>query len=325
MVNSILYEDSYKESYVLNEFRFSPVGLKPYVFYKNEIFDISPIEIYSNEKIINRSIEMFKNSTITEPVIDLIIKGLNNKKIVIGYTNPSKLKYIYSKFQKIFGLKRSWGVGLYDKTFNKLFIILDDNVNIFGNIITDIPLIVAHELCHMAAYQNNKTKIFNKTAKSIIIPFYTSFFGNFFLNNENMDRETFKKLFKEEKLNQTIIDIIEKIELSKEILLLNKVISVSDNWNKFGEEVFGKEYSDLGKKVTSLYMAKFWNKSTYDKKVWFNVQKSLFLAYKKIGKTLTNQDLGQELIFISEVLATTNEDGFRSEVLNCIKKIDMKD
>jgi hypothetical protein len=55
----------------------------------------------------------------------------------------------------------------------------------------------------------------------------------------------------------------------------------------------------------------------------FSTDDAIKFGYKKIGVTITNQIIGQETVYISEVLAIVSESGFQSNVLNSIKKIDM--
>ena len=326
-----IYLDSYNQSYHLEEFRFSPVGLSPYTIYNSDFVNIPPIEIYSSKNIERRVLERVKESKITSDIADLIERGLNNKKIIVGYTNPSKFKFVYQKIKQLAGLKRDWGLGFYDKLDDVTYIILDDNINILGNSKFDLPLIIAHELCHMAAAQNNKTKIIESNMNNILLPFFSNCL--LYLTTNNGDyyesygytKESFKKDIDVKELKNTIQKILNFIEISNSPMNQDIVFKVSLEWDKFNNKCFKQNDElnnlDLAYTYVSLYLENFLNiEANYD---FEHLSNSIKYAYKKIGIEIKNQVLGQEFIYISEVLAISNENGFQSNVLKCIKKIDM--
>ena len=328
-----LYLESYSQSYNLEEFKFSPVGLAPYTIYNSEIVDIPPIEIYSSKKIEQRVIERVKNSPITSPIAELIETGLNNKRIIVGYTNPSKFKFVYQKIKELAGLKREWGLGVYDYLDDTLYIILDDNINLFGNERFDLPLIIAHELCHMATKQNKKTKIIENTMNTILLPFFSNCLGYITTN----DGEYFKSYGYSQKefntdikkninnLKETILKIVNMIELNHTQINQNVVFKIALMWDVFNNKTFKQNDELNNTDLSYLYMSLFMEKYlridfNYD---YEHLNDAIKFAYKKIGVTISNQLVGQEFIFISEVLAIVSESGFQSNVLNSIKKIDM--
>lgn len=330
-MNEDIYLDSYNQSYNLEEFKFSPVGLVPYTIYNSDFVNIPPIEIYSSKNIERRVLERVKESNITSDIVDLIERGLNNKKLIVGYTNPSKFKFVYQKIRQLAGLKRDWGLGFYDKLDDVTYIILDDNANLFGNVKFDLPLIIAHELCHMAAAQNSKTKIIESNMNNILLPFFANCLLYLTTNNgETYDsyeysKEDYKKDINLKELKNTISKIFNFIEISNVSINQKTLYKVALDWDEYNNKVFKQNDElnnlDLSYTYMSLYLEKFLNiESNYDFNHLFN---SIVYGYKKIGIDIKNQVLGQEFIYISEVLAISNENGFQSNVLKCIKKIDM--
>lgn len=330
-----IYLDSYNQSYHLEEFRFSPVGLSPYTIYNSDFVNIPPIEIYSSKNIERRVLERVKESKITSDIADLIERGLNNKKIIVGYTNPSKFKFVYQKIKQLAGLKRDWGLGFYDKLDDVTYIILDDNINILGNSKFDLPLIIAHELCHMAAAQNNKTKIIESNMNNILLPFFSNLIIHIAENDEHIKELNinFKQLLKEniDILIKCLKHISTKIEVNYNPIDSKNYISgsnfldnIEDIWDIYLEKIFKKvDYISL-QKIRQIILYSFEKKYIWGHTdINFLTDDAIKFSYKKIGINIGNQLIGQEPVYISEVLAISNENGFQSNVLKCIKKIDM--
>ena len=97
------------DKYSINEFRFSPVGLIPYT--KMDSFDIAPFEIYSSENIENKFKKQIEESSVLKPIKSTVYRGLDNKKIIIGYVNPSKFQFLYTKIKHSIGIKKKWALG----------------------------------------------------------------------------------------------------------------------------------------------------------------------------------------------------------------------
>ena len=217
--------DFYEKGYNLEEFRFSPVGLTPYTVFKNPEFP--PMEIYSSKLIEENVIKKLDEFESLTPIKDLIKKGIENRKIIVGYTNPSKFSFLYKKIKKVFGYVETWALGVYDYNDDVVYIILDDNVNILGNTKVDISRIIIHELCHMAACYNKTTKIFEESLKPLIIPFYFNLMGLVLLKYKGMDSKEYSKQIN---LNGNLfISELEKYFKKVETKISNKDLNFVEN------------------------------------------------------------------------------------------------
>lgn len=326
-----IYEDSYSKSYNLEEFRFSPVGLIPYTIYNSQFTSLPPIEIYSSKNIEKRVLERVKESKITSDIYDVIERGLNNRKLIVGYTNPSKFKFVYQKIKQLAGLKRDWGLGFYDKLDDVTYIILDDNINIFGNTKFDLPLIIAHELCHMATFQNKNTKIIEATMKSTLLPFFSNALAFIMIYDRTYTSKEYNDIINKNKniLEKYLLNISKSVEMTKDINTVPTIYNIAGIWSDFLLECFPIFKNDknlvsaYGKLLVSLYLVQFYGIKQYNEEAWQLMHRSIKYAYTKIGVLTNNQMLGQEFFYISEVLAISNENGFSSEVLKSIQKLDM--
>lgn len=314
--------DFYEKGYNLEEFRFSPVGLTPYTVFKNP--ELPPIEIYSSKLIEENVIKRVEQSDILKPIKDLVITGLNNRKIIVGYTNPSKFSFLYRKIKKIFGYIQTWALGVYDYHDDIIYIILDDNVNILGNAVFDISNIIVHELCHMAAYHNKKTKIFDSSLQTLLVPFYLNLIGKIISKDKNFSPKKYS-----EYVNSNIkifISEFEKYFNKIESKAKNNLEQVEDEAFEFWSNILPKiipSFDELDGTEIAIEMMKSYDKN-YKRKSNTNIDKEILDSYKKIGSIIdVNSLLGQEVIFPSEIIAISNEKGLSPAIANCINKINM--
>ena len=76
---------------LMNEFaEYVPFRLEPYGIVANQT-------IFSNRKITNHVIEWISKSNITKDVAATITAGLNNKRIIVGYTSKNAIKLFIEK------------------------------------------------------------------------------------------------------------------------------------------------------------------------------------------------------------------------------------
>lgn len=318
-----------KHKYQLQEFRFSPVGLSPYT--KIDMFsDIPPIEIYSSPNIESRAINQFNESSITKPIINTIQNAINNKKIIIGYTNPSKFKFLYNKIKFSFGIKKNYALGLYDQHDDTIYIVLDDNVYITGNTKYSITETLVHELCHMAAKHYNKTN-YLKNVKNDYDTFYSNFLYNLIYNE-------YQLLLKDE-----VKDIINKNKkyLFNFIIRMHKLYDANENKNfsldlnpakkewfillhiLFNNVIDVEKLYEISKNIINLYKYNFLNDKSTNNDEIKKIHNSIKYGYKSLGLNNITTLTGQEVLFLSEVICIYNQNGLHNNIIKSINKINM--
>lgn len=316
------------DKYSINEFRFSPVGLIPYT--KMDSFDIAPFEIYSSENIENKFKKQIEESSVLKPIKSTVYRGLDNKKIIIGYVNPSKFQFLYTKIKHSFGIKKEWALGFYDHLDDSIYIVLDDNIGILGNSRYDISSVVAHEICHMAARHSKTTGFIRPAISEYYLPFYSNFISN-------IVSEDGLKLYTKDKVNDILKnnvntltelfhDMTEKFDVNKELHYNHmKVKSAKVVWGSFFRKLFDDLSLDsimnLTEHVTGVY-----DKNFLGNPVRLNINmigNSIIKSYEKIGFKNVTTLPGQEVIYPSEIVCITNQNGLHSNIVSSINKLKM--
>lgn len=311
-----------KSKDILNEFRLLPVGLTSYT--KLNYLDIPPIDIFSSKDIETQVIIQVENSSISKPVSSKIKELLNNRKIIVGYTNPSKFNFVKNKIKHLVGLKRDWALGFYDYVDQTVYIILDDNIKLTGSSKYDISSIIIHELSHMAAFYNSKTKIISSTMNNILVPYYKELLKLYYTKNRNIEVKGV-----EEALNNNIDEISNTIsllvsinerflfisstkKLEKALNLITKLLitlNIDSNNSK-------KDAEQLLQPFAVFYV----NDSNF---VENDITSYYHSSYKKFGFD-TNTIPGQELVIPSEILAIFSQNKQIPSIYNSINKIPMR-
>lgn len=320
--------------YYIEEFRFSPVGLVPYTKV-NIMSEVPPIEIFSSPQIQERAIAQFSESSILKPILKTVEQGIQNKRIIIGYTNPSKFNFLYNKIKLTFGIKKNYALGFFHNLDNTVYIVLDDNVSLTGNTRYSIDSILSHELCHMAAKNYNKTNYIKN-----VIDDYMTFYFNYILN-------VVSKQFKFLEADVVVGVLVKKIKVVYDFLVntlhhiydanstgnfslsLNKLFL---SWFYFFADLFyydnkllnSDQINMLANSTVNLYADRFHGKKNYStEKELENVENALTSAYFKLGLRKITTYLGQEAVFPSEIIAIKNQYGMHQNIINSINKIDM--
>lgn len=291
---------------------------------QQELLDLSPfrkleswgsiidIEIYSNQKIVDYVKTWCSKSGITRPFFKRISEGLNRRKIMVGYQSKSKIRFLKDRWRDIRGKERArkLPLGLFSPTENKIAIILDENVNIFGKSIATIPHSVTHEMIHMISHQQ-PALFLQQLMNPYFLPYFKSFFKNMGVDI-SYDRD----------LKNTITKAF-RIGESGDFYGKPKFAQLHKIWGDFLSTMLDKEEaSDLTIKIFFPYFMFFTRTLKGEfKKEALRVSKYLFQAYKSCGVSDINSMPGQEPLFPSEIICLANEFNPSGEVIKLINKI----
>jgi len=296
---------------ILNEFLdLIPTGLKQYGIADNE-------PIFSNEKIIDATLGWLEKSSITKPILPGIKKGIEARSILIGYENKSKLSFLSNRIKSFTGVSHGMHtLGYFSPVDQKLVILLDDNVNILGKAITEIPSILAHELCHFAAFDKPKSFI-STTLRSHLLPFYKNICYNLAPLTKNISDSI---------LSKTIQTLIITGDASPQP---NKVLDTINIWRLYIEHAYPKdEVEPLIIRMALPYLY-FINsdkvKNSSHRPLINETYKRYCMAYNKLGHDACKwTHAGQEFAFPSEIVAITSQWDIPSNVARLINMIDYR-
>jgi hypothetical protein len=317
--------------YYIEEFRFSPVGLVPYTKV-NIMSDIPPIEIFSSPEIQKRAISQFEESSLTKPIFKTIKAGIENKKIIIGYTNQSKFDFLYNKIKLSFGIKKNYALGFYFNLDNTIYIVLDDNVSLLGNTRYNLDRVLTHELCHMAAKNYKKTSYLKNVSSD-----YLTFYTNYIIRLIGKEFKYIPEKDIAEILNKkmrVVYDFVEKLHHTYDANTEgNFSIPINDLfhlWFYFFANLFyyddkllnSDQINDAANATVGVYMENFQGKKNYHKDTGL-AEKALIHAYFALGLRNFTTTIGQEVVFPSEIIAIKNQYGIHQNIVNSINKIDM--
>lgn len=323
------------DNIILNEFKLNPIlsTLTKYEVDKNLFLDSNEYPIYSNKNIEDIVYKICQNSNTTNDILNVIKNGLDFRKITVGYTNPSSFSFLYNRILNIVGLKSDYTLAYFDPYSVSIKIILDDNIDLFGNDIEKIDNIIAHELCHMAAYKESQTNIINASFNSILKPYYKNLIimaHKYLVKNELIYNTKF--IINDDKLKTHIMNIVNNVEIKK-LDIFQKVKIAFKLWLEYFINILNFKEDDaqiLTQFLFSPYIIDYMNDIGHNIKIMPKIKKLktdassvIYFSYSKIGITnKTHGTLpGQELIFISEVIAISNQYGISPVVKNCINKI----
>lgn len=331
MKNSICFiEENFDSKFIL-EYNLSPFLNGLSLVNNADLFiGITNIEFYSSPKIQEILINIVNKSIILEPVRKNILKLIQNKKIILGYTDPSKFRFVFEKIKNLFGRSTSEKyVGLYSVSEDKIYLILDNNVDLMGHEIYSIDKILSHELCHMATVQYKKTKIIQKTINSLLL-FYSEVIRNVtqLLLNKNISYDVkFKRELKD--TIYELIDINECLDSNIDIKIKNSY----NIWKKFLSKILFNNLEEVNlitKAVLSLYIFNYHGEhliknDKYEIISHIDEIENIFIeAYKNIGITRIINIPGQEFIFPSEIISICSQNGIQNNVVSSLNKISLE-
>ncbi len=325
-MKNILFENF--EQDILIEYNLTPL-LNGLTLYNNSTLFGLGIDIYSSPKLEKLLIYFIENSNISSQIKSTITSLVLNKKIIMGYTNPGKFNFLYQKIKSLFGIKATDAIlGYYEPFENLVYVILDNSVNIFGNAMVEIDTVVIHELCHMAAYLNNKTSIIEKSFNKLLLPYYTYVIKNSWKSIYNEEVQLDKNFILN--LKKTIYKLLKKNEQGY-LSINDKIKNAYIIWKEFiNSSVINsdKEKTErFVKSLLSVYMFNYEGQNLFEKdKVTIvnnldNITDIMVEAYKNIGTTKVINVPGQEFLFPSEIIAVSNQYGIQSDIINSLNRL----
>ncbi len=215
---------------------------------------------------------------------------------------------------------------MYSVSEDKIYLFLDNNVDLKGHEILSIDKILIHELCHMATVQHNETKIINKTINTLI-PFYSEIINNLtelFLHK----KIEFTTKVKNE-LKEVIYQLVDSNEC-KDMNIDEKLKNSFDIWKKFLSKILFNNLDEVNlitKAILALYIFNYHGEyliknDKYELVKHIDEIENIFIeSYKNIGITRIINVPGQEVIFPSEIISISSQNGIQSNVVSSLNKI----
>lgn len=307
----------------------------------NELFELSPvnlsfygstegIEIFSNEKILNTVKTYIYHSPSIKAIYNKVVEGMDNKRILIGYVDKSKLNFVrrralskinirYEPVWKNLGPSFYPGItyGWFSGKDNNISIILDNNVDVFGKSLRNIPSILIHEMFHMQAF-NNPELMFSKN-KDVFVKFYRTFLKNIdsrFNMIISEDIENFiKNLIKNESNENTSVRLC------------------IDAWsNLLSKCIPGEDSKHMGFLICLPYLFLYTDRSnnlsiehyTESKKYVRQIITIFHKAYESLGVNSSSYTTPcQEALFPSEILSIIQQVNPTPKTISSINSMDL--
>lgn len=252
--------------------------------------------LYSSESLDNKFIEAIKAS-IHFDLLSNIESLVKNKEVIPVFTTQSTLSFFLKKLPFAEGGLST--LGFYDSQSKKIFILIDNNSNIFGITSNEgLSILLVHELIHKFAFEKPSEYLY--LFKRELISYYKV------ANKKIFDIDL--SLSDTEKL---ITTIYKKVELKKYIIWKNL-------FDIYYSHFEGKNESD--KKLrnsinTNILAANY--ALTQDNRFFMNPYIQLHYKFKDAYKDCFNinvkdKSCWQELMITSEVISSISEYNFIS-------------
>lgn len=297
----------------LNEF----INLSPMAVYKTG--EIDGVEIYSRRGIIDRVKKEVEYSPITIKIKNAIYKGIHSGNIKIGYTKEGK-RGLVKRRVKAWARHRlnldSPGIefGWYSIPAHQIAIVLDDNVDILGQPLYNVPSILSHELCHMAAFESPNNYL-STMMESELYPYYYHVLSHFDSRTKDISKVELVKLIKY---------LTDNCEGSKQFTPFRTIYGF---WRNYFSNIEQNEKSldDLTLRFLSPHIYFMMEKKSSEMKNNAIISiKSLYYGYDKLGVNARKYTTPyQELRCTSEVMCILNQFKQKPEVVRLINSIDM--
>lgn len=286
-----LHQQSQRPLFIKEFLDLSPVGLRTWGSIEGQ-------SIHSNEQICNHVKDWIYKSSITKNISGKISELIDNKRILIGYEDKSKFKFLIKIWRAWRNQPASKGyLGYFSKMDNKIGIILDENVGLIGKAIREIPPILVHELVHMCFF-NNHRNIFSYSMKKYFLPFYLKFLEE--LSVENLDPLIISKYIY--KLSLTT-------ESHKSAYTPFGVREVMEIWRNLFEDLNVSKDNSI--KLSKMVMIPFLHQMRIynNDKIFIEVLKKMDNSYSRIGlkNVLSITIPVQEVVFPSEIVCIINQ------------------
>jgi len=285
------------------------------------------INVYSNKRINDYMKTWIETNPISKPTASKFIEAIDKEVMYIGYISKSKFKFLgkeikrkYNNFKRDFlnitpDLYSSRGgmIAFYDRSTNKVYVFLDDNVGLLGQAYREVPPIITHEFAHYTSCNDTISTIKNNMS-SILVPFYR-FIMVYYLQNKYPDLD--------KKISVSIKDLFMRNEQ-------RGVVGNRSNTTSIWRDLIGNYVKDKNK-VDELIVRMFAsdmfylggsNNPTFKKYLKESLM-VLFEAYKQIGVNNPDTIPCQEYTYPSEVLAIVNQVKPTSSIIKTINGLNI--
>lgn len=311
----------------------------------NEILDLAPFnlelygniegyDIYSNEKIEN-TIKYIAYKSKFKQVAKTIERGLERKKIIIGFSDTSKrilfkdLKSFISHIDifNIFGIKNKITkgsdiqsedvntLGFYSSKLKTSVVLVDKKVNILGMRTKKIIPTIVHELVHGVA-EENPSMFFNVLGSTYLIPFYKNLVIALDKNNENIkDQDLYNMVKKLVLLNEKDVTKTKNLMVKSFILWKKLFDTIHDEKTslRYSKFLLLPYVGFISQQLNPIYM----NSALDSAKVY------LTAYYRTFGENVIEYTIpGQEFRLTSEIVAIISQIKLQNDVATLINKLD---
>jgi len=274
------------------QIQMSPVNLK-------EIDKVEGLPIYTSDKLKSYYINIIKDSQLLKPVMDVILKLVNNNSIIPCYLSKNILHFLLNKL-----IITSVGGGVvafyYPKT-NRVYSTLEMQTSVIMNIKSNfISSVLFHELQHYAAANINSKQY------SLFSSMYNNWYKHFFnilFNTKKIKADDLKNITKFLSKNEINNDMWKRPEKFVNIYsrLINKEIiskyNIDIKENLLDFTISLTQYLRDPNNYLRLVIGK---KSPYIDIHWFCIE-----AYKKMSYNINSTIAIQELFLPSEIACIT--------------------
>lgn len=162
-----------------------PVGLKVEAVIDGQKF-------YSSEKLKQSFIRAFEKSGRGKPVAKDIAKMVEDGSITPCYLHKGLIGFLK---HRTFGGASKTVMGFYHMKIKKVYVLIDNNINIFGTGSSDLLVATTmHECMHLLA-GTKRSKFFSIFGDKVLTPYYQHALKNIFLLEQLPDKSTAKNLY----------------------------------------------------------------------------------------------------------------------------------
>jgi len=161
-----------------------PIGLKTVAIIDGQKF-------FSSDKLKQTFIQTFENSGRGKPIADDIKKMVESGLITPCYLHKGLFKFI---LHRSFGGSSKTIMGFYHKESKKVYVLIDNEVNIFGVGSTNrLAATTMHECMHLLAGTNPSA--FLSIFKSLLTAYYSVAFS-FIFKIKSIEQTSVQRIFK---------------------------------------------------------------------------------------------------------------------------------
>lgn len=269
-----------------------PVGLKVEAI-------IGGIKLYSSKKLKESFVLSFSKTGRGQPIQRNIEKLVKKGLVTPCFKSKNVLRLL---IHKTFGAEEKTILGFYHMKIRKVYVLIDNSINIFGSASNDLLVATTmHECMHLLA--GTKRGKFLSMFMPTLINFYSNLFKDVFQLKAKPKAKSVEKIIKFISRFENAKPMVINKELSTYYRLLEKEFSKS---TQLDEKRFKLTLTDYIV-FTKIYLSSFAVFTRIYKK-YTHITGPLEGSYpKSFGKKNTYTSVFQELINPSEVICVLSE------------------